>query len=301
MNIDFKLPLSGRVARKLAYASTIMKIDIDAAIISHVDDDLLTSDEIHKHVRGTHLERQLTIMELGIIQFVVDCNCRAVVGTNTEQQSMDMLLLSALASGKNILIVDKFKMQGQTSWQRYMEVKKVPWVDGSNAQDGIDLNARIIMADEKSNLEYLKKKARDRVLVYRQHVDQSFFEMNDLFLEPGPGAYNHDFNLHDMCKDFEYAILGFNVVDHAGTSKQSWNTSMGFSTMMSCIAQDEKIIKAMSTDKAPQKALHDSGIMLTSPHHIAKMLNVNVDMIRASEEQRERNELSHLWDIDPNE
>jgi hypothetical protein len=281
VNLDFKIPLSGRVARKLAYASTIMKLDVDAKIIRHIDDDLLTSDEIDQHVKNINMNAHRTQIGLGVIQFVADCNYRAMVGTETEDQNKELLLLSALASGKNLLIMDNYKVGGKSSrWEQYLTKMNIPFIDGSNAQDGIDLSARIILASEKSNIDYLLKQARDRVFVYSHHIDQSFMDMDSLF---EINNTQNSFNLYDMCQDFEFTVMGFYTVDHTGKSKQEWHSSLGFSTLASCLFSDNKLAKAISTERHSQKLLNESGIMLTSPHHIAKMLNINVDVLREKE------------------
>lgn len=280
MNLDFKLPLTGAVARKLAYASTIMKVDVDAKIIRHVNDDMLTSDEVHKHVRGTTLDSPISALILGVVQFVADSGYRAIIGAETLDQSRSLLLYSALASGKNLLIVDRYKVGGHSHWQFYLKQQGIPFVDASNAQDGIDLTARVMVHNENTNMEYLLKHARDRVLVYSHHIDQSFFDINDLFAN---GAEQSQFNLADACMDFEFVVMAFHTKDHTGPSKQDWYSSMGFTTLASCLWGDNKLIKAVGKERASQKLLNDSGIMLTSPHHIAKLLNVNVDVLRATE------------------
>lgn len=277
MNLDFKLPLSGRVARKLAYASTIMKVDVDAKIIRHIDDDLLTSDEVREHVRGTALEKPISALDLGVVQFVADCGYRALIGTETLDQSRELLLYSALASGKKLLIVERYKTGGHSHWQFYLKKLGIPFVDASNAQDGIDLDARIMVYNENTNMAYLLKHARDRVIVYSHHVDQTFFDLNDLFHN---SAEVSNFNLADVCQDFEFVIMAFHTKDHTGPSKQDWYSSMGFTTLASCLFGDNKLIKAIGKERQSQKLLNESGIMLTSPHHIAKLLNINVDVLR---------------------
>lgn len=282
MNLDFKVPLSGRVARKLVYASTIMKVDVDAKIIAHIDDDLLTSDEVNSHIPKTNLNAHRTQVGLGVIQFVADCGYRAMVGTETRDESLELLLLSALASDKKLLIVENYKVGGQSYWAKFMNHHHIEFVDGSNAQDGFDLNQRIVLVSEKSNLDYLLKHARDRVFLYSHHIDQTFFDVSDLF-NNGAVTSSINFNLTDMCQDFEFAILGFHTTDHLGKSKQEWFSSLGFTTLASAIFGDNKLVKAIGTERHSQKMLNDSGIMLTSPHHIAKMLNINVDVLRAKE------------------
>ena len=74
--------------------------------------------------------------------------------------------------------------------------------------------------------------------------------------------------------------MGFYTNDHTGKSKQEWYSSMGFTTLASCLFGDNKLGKAISTERQSQKMLNESGILLTSPHHIARMLNVNVDVLR---------------------
>jgi hypothetical protein len=278
VNLDFKLPLTGRVARKLAYASTIMKLDVDAKIIAHIDDDLITSDEVNVHVRDSDLNMHRTAEGLGVVQFVADCNTRALIGTETQEQSRELLILSALASGKKLLIVERYKPNGHSHWMFWLKKHGIPFIDGSNAQDGIDLNARIMVANEKQSFDYLLKHARDRVLVYSHHIDQSFMEMSDLF----EIANATSFNLYDMCQDFEFVVMAFHTKDHTGPSKQEWYSSLGFTTLASCIFSDQKLAKAISTERQSQKMLNESGILLTSPHHIAKMLNVNVDLLRTN-------------------
>jgi hypothetical protein len=115
--------------------------------------------------------------------------------------------------------------------------------------------------------------------VYSHHIDQSFMDISSLFEVNEPTS----FNLYDMCQDFEYTVMGFYTTDHTGKSKQEWQSSLGFSTLASCLFSDNKLAKAISTERHSQKLLNDSGIMLTSPHHIAKMLNINVDVLREKE------------------
>lgn len=282
MNLDFKVPLSGRIARKIEYASSIMKLDVDAAITKHLHDDMLTSDEVEANVGPSTMNAHRTQMGLSVVQYVADCNYRAMIGTETEEQNMEMLLLSALASGRKLLIVESFDFKHGTKtsqWAKFMQKMQIDFVDGSNAQDGIDLNAKIILASERSNLDYLRKTSRDRVFVYSHHIDQHLFSLHDLF-NVGPDVSSY--SLADMCLEFERVVLGFYTIIHSVRSQYAWFMSLGFTAMASALFGDNKMVKAISTERNSQKLLNDSGIMLTSPHHIAKMLNINVDILRAT-------------------
>lgn len=276
MNLDFKLPMTGKVARRLAYLNSIIPINMDPRVMNHVTRDLLDPQHIHQSIKHTSLKQQLNAKELEIIQFVDDTNYRAILGGLIDLDTIELTLISALTSGRKLVILDD---HDSVMWEEILPKFGIEYVTVVDPLQPID--APIVLVKNDSTLLSMKQHARDRILVFvPHHYDFDLFSRNDETYKLYSAKNRIQYTLENLAKEFPYCVMGFYLDPNAPITRiKHWASQTRVMAMIEAINCDKRVGRALEMQPANQITLNQAGFKRHKPEWISKILNVNVDMI----------------------
>jgi hypothetical protein len=278
MNLDFKVPMSGKLARRLHQIKSLLPLEFDERILNHINDDMLDFDQVQASIAHTNLPKGLTPKRQAICQYVADCDYRAVIGALTCEDAVEMVMTSALSSGKRIAILyDQTSIDWETSLAE-LDIQYVTEVPNNEAS-----TANVVLVKSSATFDAIKQHGRDRVIVHiPNHFNGLFHASGD---EPQIVKTRKRVTLfrvvQDIGLDFPHLVLGF----YPGRTQDDesrikfWCADTRIIDLINAVNNDKKVSKALSLEMNGQRALKNIGFTRTLPGQIAKMLNVNVDLL----------------------
>lgn len=275
MNFDFKIKMSGAVARRIAYLHKIMKLDIDPRILEYVERDLLSREQVEQAYGGS-----ISDINLKVCQFAADTNFRCVIGAATAWELQEQLLMAALASGSKIVIVDDDFNSVKCGWKRVLVARCITHkVIDPTKQEELDDGYTAWVVNKPNDAREIVKRNRDRVLIYSNSASKTSFSINSLF------GSDPELQVRDLAREFPKSILGFHIetkrFDRNANAKfqGDWVGEVGFKDMVNMINCNDRIANMLSYGSTQQRTLQDFGFTLRSPGHIGRVLNVNTDLL----------------------
>ena len=282
MNFDFKVPMTGKVARRLQHIKALLPLDFDERILNHVDRDRLDFDQVQASISHTRLPKGITPKRQTICQYVADCDYRAVIGALTSEDAVEMVLTSALSSGKQLAILYD---QSSIDWERSLNelgieyVTEVPRTDPSTAN--------VVLIKDSTTFDAIKQYGRDRVLVHiPNHYNGLFHGSGDEIEMAKTRKRAVLFRLiQDVAREFPFMVLGFypGRVQDSESRIQFWSTDARIVDLIGAVNNDRKVSKVLTMEQSGQRPLETMGFTRTLPPQIAKMINVNVDLMVPTE------------------
>lgn len=281
MNLDFKIPMSGKVARRLTYLNTIIPLELDPRIMNHVTRDLLDPSTVKSYLAGTALRKTLNIKQQELVQFVADTDYRVVLGGSTEDEVVEMVLVSALSSGRNLVIISDVN---SIAWESALARFEVEYV--TNVDPLQPITAKVVLVKTQQVLDVMKQHARDRVLLYIPHHYDFDLWHSHLNKDPNVAVISKQarlqYTVDNIGKEFPYCVMGFYLDENTSVDKiKNWSKEKRVVAMVNAINCDNRVSYALSMDTNNQSVLSNSGFTRRLPAQIGKILNVNVDMISA--------------------
>lgn len=282
MNFDFKIPMSGKVARRLAYLNTILPLELDPRIMNHVTRDLLDPQVIARNLTGTTLLPVVNIKQQELLQFIADTDYRAVIGGTTEMEVVEIVLASALASDRDLVIISD---ANSIAWEGALAHFNVDYVTEADPLQPI--TAKVVVVKSQEVLETMKQHGRERILLYIPHhydFDLWYSKLNsvDPMVQALSKQPNLLYTIDNIGKEFPNCIMGFYLSTHTEVDKiKYWSKEKRVVAMVNAINCDNRISQALSLDTNNQSVLLNSGFTRRLPAQIGKILNVNVDMLTA--------------------
>lgn len=277
MNLDFKIPMSGKVARRLAYLNSIIPLDLDERIMNHIHRDLLDTNVLKSAIANTSLKQDLNAQQLELVQFVADTDYRAILGGLNEEEVCNIVLTAALASGRDLVIISD---PDSIMWEDVLPRYNIAY---ETVVDPLQpITAKVIIVKDDASLMTIKQHARDRVLVYiPHHYDYDLWNVRD-----DPAVKRHlakhrvMYTLENLAKEFPFCVMGFYMDASTPVNRiKYWATQKRVAAMIEAINCDKRVGKALEYGPAQQLALKQAGFANALPSHISKILNVNVDML----------------------
>lgn len=281
MNLDFKIPMSGKVARRLAYLNSIIPLELDPRIMNHVTRDLLDYSSMPTYLAGTTLTQPLNAKQQELLQFVADTDYRAVVGAMTEMEVVEIILISALTSGRNLVVISDVN---SIAWESALERFSIDYITEVDPLQPI--TAKVVLVKTQTTLDIMKQHGRDRILVYiPHHYDFDLWQTN-MSSDPKITAIGKQarlqYTVDNIGKEFPYCLMGFYLADYVTVDKvKYWSREKRVIAMVNSINCDNRISNALSLDTNHQSVLTNAGFTRRMPAQIGKILNVNVDMLAA--------------------
>ena len=242
MNLDFKVPMSGKIARRLAHVKTLLPLDFDERILKHVGRDLLDLDEVQARIAHTKLPKGLTPKRQSICQYVADCDYRAVIGALSPEDTVEMVLTCALGSGKPIAI-----LLDQTSidWEKSLAELGIEYV--TEVPNNDPSTAPVVLVKSKTTFDAIKQYGRDRVLVHIPNHFEGLFQSSGDEIERAKTRTRQTLfgHMQDVGREFPFMVLGF----YPGRSQDSesrikfWSTDTRIVDLVNAVNSDKKVSK----------------------------------------------------------
>ena len=270
MNVDFRLKLSGKVARKIKFMQSIINVHVDPIIYDYINHDILTDDYLSNTVPA-HLWFGDYSTARDRIQFFSDCDWRGVIGCETRVELLQQMLQITHATDKQIVICMMSEQEADLHYlMENLKILNIPYaLLGENSNH---TNDHIILSLPATN--HLLSKHRDRVLMHFTKHNRMSFVLSDLF-----GSERH-VSLYEICREFKHIVFGFYLSLTPENTKVQWCHSDGVSHLIDSINIDSTLSKCIGYNPKYQENLLNYGFMLRSPYHIGKLLNVYTESIR---------------------
>lgn len=277
MNLDFKLPMTGRAARRLLYLRNLISLEFDEQIANYQHQDVLNTSQIENFLHGYNLPKGLTPKRQSICQFVDDCNYRAVIGAMTLNDVIEMTITSALISQKPLAIIYN---QDTIDWEKALADLNISYVTEIPSNDPV--TTHVVLVKTKATLDAIKQHGRDRLVVYVPHHYNSSFHQSGEELE-FPALRQRVKLLIDawtLGKEFPHLLAGF-YLGHNITSNRIdyWRTDARILDLINAVNLDVKIGKMLSSDANTRKILNSLGFVNANINELAQLINVNVDLL----------------------
>jgi hypothetical protein len=276
MNLDFKIPMSGKVARRLSYLNSIIPVDLDPRIMNHVTRDLLDPAFVKEQLVG-NLNHELNARQQEVVQFIADTDYRAVIGSMTDLEICEIVLIGALSSGRDVVILDD---QDSVMWEVLLPHFGIEY---QTVVDPLQpITAKVIVVKDDKTLMTMKNHARDRVLIFvPHHYDFMVWHNND----DGQRQQHRNkprlsYTLENLAKEFPYCVMGFYLDLHTPVNRiKYWSTEKRVVAMIDAINSSNRIARALAPDNTNKSQVAGLGLTTVLPSKIGKILNVNVDML----------------------
>jgi hypothetical protein len=281
LNLDFLLPKTPAVARKLAYLNRIATVNVDAETLALATDGLLNHEQVECQLPDK-LRPYLNAEVLDIIQHSADHNHRFVLGTNTFAQSAAYSLMAVMATGNKALIVYERNSNSTTDWKAFIKHHGLNGCE-VRSDEHEDYDATVLIVELSKMTASVISKTRNRVLICAQQAvipggrdrDDSDFELLDLFNDRVADELTQHVNQYPM------AIPCFHVSPAANASAAiaGWNRSRTLRVIVKELYPNSLLEKLINHRHATLPELSDMGFSRSRPLHIAKLMGVHVDTL----------------------
>lgn len=286
MNVDYTLTPGPALARKLAYLRTIMRVNIDDALLRPAGEGLLTHEQVEFQLPES-LRGYVNEKTLDIIQHSVDHGDRFILGCRTFAQSAAYSLMAALHTNKKVLIVSSFDQKRSEMWRAFLNTHKLEHQHIQGEKDTPDYTKQILMFERRELSATVMNKVRDRALVFVQGASAmsartpgSLSPLN--FDELLMNAFIPPSEMGDIVCEFPKAILSFHM-DYDPTKAQAWWQSAQMREMVKMLHPELNIDHILSNHQAHQNALLHMGYLLSSPLHMARLLGMHLRVLLEDE------------------
>ncbi len=295
MNVDFQIPMTSALARKLVQLRSMMNLDIDERIFQYANKDLLTREDIQTRVTPG-MVNQVTEELVDLVQHAEDHHYRFAFGSRTFEDASICAMVSAFNSDKKIFVfdidgADRRKNGTKSGWGAMFHLMGIKYQHVMTSDDTIDHEQRVLLINPKAISHEVLNNTRERVLVWLPEKDclgthSHHFSIGDLF--NSNSATGH-VTIDGMAREFPHTIIGFHLPEKDRLDKPTqWWRSQPVQNLIDGLFEDLKCKHLFAKGAAEQgqqaqNNLLNMGFILSSPKHMARLLGVYVALLDSKE------------------
>jgi len=260
MNLDYIIPSSPAVCRRLKHASEVMEISLDDKILQMAEQGLIDPQHVQNSIPGEFLTVTPTIQDF--CQYVADHGYRTAVLDTDLTRLITVMLASVMISSERILIVTTSKTE--TTWLaalRFAGLRSWAMYD-----ENIDhVNDRIVITRPDQMSDGFINNNRDRV-VLRTVSSGAREQPHDFWTKE-----NHPTNM--IALDFPKIITGTDV----GSSTTKWWDNYNVIGILEDLNDDVMWSRVFGYKNSD---LHDMKFKTTDPDKIGHLYGVYTGFLK---------------------
>jgi hypothetical protein len=280
LNVDYTLQTSPALARKLAFLRTLLRVNIDDALLRLAGEGLLAHEQVEYQLPGG-LRQYLNEKTLDIIQHSVDYDDRFVLGVKTFPQAAAYSLMAAFNTGKKILVVGSLDQKLSDLWRSFFKHHDIEYQHLIDDKRVPDLTKQVLLVEPRQMKHELMSKSRDRVLVYVQSAKAKLGGDSLVYKILGDEfEFSQNSGIQDIVFEYPKSILSFCFDEDS-----CWWMSPQVRDLIKALHPDLHIEQIMSKHQSHQANLLQMGFILSSPQHIGRLLGLHVRTLQDKEEQ----------------
>jgi len=267
-------------ARKMVRIANIMNISIDPIIADIAElDKFDVVDFIQK--LPSNLNKQATLERCEFITHAHDWDYRCIVATPNQVETFNAMFLAAMASGAKPIV---FAVNPETdrirSVTNFLRDRGISFQFVDKDFSGVTDDVLVVTTNNMTNS--VLREVRRGVLIHQ-------------VIEPKVVPYMGEDSryLRPLALEFQKCIFGITMnqvtrshssfFNSSSTKDIKWWETNNFINAFTALFPDNVMIKAFNTDHfGTDNKLLQSGFILRSPEHFAKITNIHTDLLKIS-------------------